>query len=104
MVSLQEAAIAVKDDGRENHDTKKDDESTRQLIDPRLYLGMLLLKSGQAKESLRLLTEANRIDSSCPVVTAQLGSAMIAAGADTGFAVRTAEAGTRPQGSGQVGR
>ena len=58
-------------------------------IDPPLYLGALLLRRGQAKDALRLLTEANRVDSSCPVVTAQLGSAMIAAGGDAAFAVRT---------------
>ena len=58
------------------------------FIDPPLYLGALYLRQGQAKDSLRFLTEANRIDANCPVVTLQLGSAMIAAGGDTQLAVR----------------
>jgi len=62
-----------------NARTEDADESasftSRQFIDPPLYLGAMLLRRGQAKEALKLLTEANRIDSSCPVVTAQLGSA-----------------------------
>src|SRR5437879_6412094 len=53
------------------------------FIDPPLYLGALLLRQGQAKEALRYLTEANRIDGNCPVVTCQLGTAMLAAGGDT---------------------
>ena len=57
-------------------------------VDPPLYLGALLLRQGQAKESLKFLTEANRIDGNCPVVTLQLGVAMIAAGGDTQMAVR----------------
>jgi tetratricopeptide (TPR) repeat protein len=70
-------------------------------IDPPLYLGALLLRRGQAKDALRLLTEANRIDSSCPVVTAQLGSAMIAAGGDASFAVRTLKRALGPKGLAQ---
>lgn len=61
---------------------------TNPFIDPPLYLGALLLRQGQAKEAMRFLTEANRIDANCPVVTLQLGAAMIAAGGDTQFAVR----------------
>ncbi|MCI0379272.1 MAG: tetratricopeptide repeat protein, partial [Gemmataceae bacterium] len=58
------------------------------LIDPPLYLGAILLRQGKAKDSLRFLTEANRLDSSCPIVTVQLGSAIIAAGGDVQLAVR----------------
>lgn len=58
------------------------------FIDPPLYIGAILLRQGQAKEALRFLTEANRVDSNCPVVTVQLGAAMIAAGGDTQLAVR----------------
>ena len=57
-------------------------------IDPPLYLGALLLRQGQAKDALRYLTEANRIDGNCPIVTVQLGAAMIAAGGDMQMAVR----------------
>lgn len=58
------------------------------FIDPPLYLGALLLRQGQAKESLRYLTEANRIDANCAIVTLQLGAAMVAAGGDTTLAAR----------------
>lgn len=58
------------------------------VIEPPLYLGAMLLRQGQAKESLRYLTEANRIDGNCPIVTLQLGAAMIGAGGDTQLAVR----------------
>jgi len=58
------------------------------MIDPPLYLGALLLRQGKAKESLRFLTEANRIDPGCPLVASQLGCAMIAAEGDTQLAVR----------------
>ncbi|MBI3408354.1 MAG: tetratricopeptide repeat protein [Planctomycetes bacterium] len=58
------------------------------FIDPPLYLGALLLGQGKAKEALRHLTEANRIDANCPLVTLQLGSAILVAGGDTNLAVR----------------
>ena len=58
------------------------------FIDPPLYLGALLLRKGQAKESLRFLTEANRMDANCPFVTLQLGAAIVTAGGDTNMAVR----------------
>src|SRR5436190_15704943 len=58
------------------------------MLDPSLYLGGLLLKVGQAKESLRFLTEANRLDSNCPLVALALGSAIIAAGGDVQIANR----------------
>jgi hypothetical protein len=58
------------------------------FIDPPLYLGALLLRQNQPKDALKYLTEANRIDGNCPVVTLQLGAAMIGAGGDTQLAVR----------------
>jgi tetratricopeptide (TPR) repeat protein len=58
------------------------------FIDPPLYLGAMLLREGRAKDSLRYLTEANRVDGNCPIVTLQLGAAMIAAEGDTQLAVR----------------
>ena len=67
-------------------------------IDPPLYLGAILLRQGQAKESLKYLTEANRVDGNCPVVTLQLGVAMIAAGGDTQLAVRALQRALGPRG------
>jgi tetratricopeptide (TPR) repeat protein len=73
---------------------------TNPYIEPPLYLGALLLRQGQAKDSLRYLTEANRIDANCPIVTLQLGSAMIEAGGDTQFAVRALQRAMGPRGLG----
>ncbi|MCC6420342.1 MAG: tetratricopeptide repeat protein [Gemmataceae bacterium] len=57
-------------------------------LDPSLYVGGLLLRQGQPKEALRFFTEANRLDSNCPLVTLHLGRAMIEAGGDAQIAVR----------------
>ncbi len=65
-----------------------EDGATYGYIDPPLYLGGLLLRHGQPKEALRYLTEANRIDGNCPLVTLQLGRAMIEGGGDAQIAVR----------------
>ena len=68
------------------------------FLDPPLYLGALLLRRGQTKEAVRLLTEANRIDNSCPIVTLLLGSAMIAAGGDASMATRALKKALGPSG------
>jgi tetratricopeptide (TPR) repeat protein len=71
------------------------------FIDPGLYLGTLLLRKGQALESLRYLTEANRMDANCPLVTLLLGSAMIETSGDTQFAVRALQKALGPRGLAQ---
>ena len=63
----------------------------------------LLLRQGQAKDSLKYLTEANRLDGNCPVVTLQLGAAMIAAGGDTQLAVRALQRALGAKGLAHVG-
>jgi tetratricopeptide (TPR) repeat protein len=70
------------------------------FVDPPLYLGALLLRTGQAKESLRFLTEANRMDANCPFVTLQLGAAIVSAGGDTNMAVRALQRALGPKGLG----
>jgi tetratricopeptide (TPR) repeat protein len=70
----------------------------KAFIDPSLYLGALHLRQGQAKESLRYLTEANRLDGNCPFVTWQLGTAMLAAGGDAQLAVRALQRTFGPRG------
>ncbi len=82
--------------GQENGTAGKGQRS--EFIDPPLYLGALNLRQGQAKESLKYLTEANRIDANCPIVTLQLGAAMIAAGGDTQLAVRALQRALGPKG------
>jgi tetratricopeptide (TPR) repeat protein len=74
---------------------------TSPFIDPPLYLGAIQLMRNQPKEALRFLTEANRMDPGCPIVTLQLGAAMIAAGGDTHFAVRALQKALGPRGLGQ---
>ena len=73
---------------------------TSPFIDPPLYLGAIHLTQGQPKEAMRFLTEANRMDPGCPVVTLQLGAAMIAAGGDTQFAVLRLQKSLGPRGLG----
>ncbi|HYV34383.1 MAG TPA: tetratricopeptide repeat protein, partial [Gemmataceae bacterium] len=57
-------------------------------VDPPVYLGGVLLRLGQPKEALRYVTEANRLDSNCPLVALHLGMAMVAAGTDGNLATR----------------
>ena len=71
------------------------------FIDPSLYVGAILLRTGNAKESLRFLTEANRMDSNCPFITLQLGAAIVSAGGDTNMAVRALQRALGPKGLGQ---
>jgi tetratricopeptide (TPR) repeat protein len=71
------------------------------FIDPPLYLGAILLRMGNAKESLRFLVEANRMDANCPFVRLQLGAAIVTAGGDTNMAVRALQFALGPKGLGQ---
>jgi tetratricopeptide (TPR) repeat protein len=70
----------------------------RSALDPLLYLGALLLRRGEAKEALRYLTEANRLDGNCPFVVAQLGAALVEAGGDPQLAVRALQRALGPRG------
>lgn len=71
------------------------------ILDPPLYLGAVLLRTGQAKEALRFLTEANRMDANCPFIRLQLGAAIVTAGGDTNMAVRALQFALGPKGLGQ---
>src|SRR5207249_3807375 len=71
------------------------------FIDPALYLGAILLRTGNAKDSLRFLTEANRMDNNCPFITLQLGAAIVSAGGDTNMAVRALQRALGSKGLGQ---
>jgi tetratricopeptide (TPR) repeat protein len=72
--------------------------ATYGYLDPSLYLGGLLLRLGQPREALRYLTEANRIDGNCPIVTLQLGRAIIESGGDPQIAVRAMQRALGPRG------
>jgi tetratricopeptide (TPR) repeat protein len=56
---------------------------------------------GQSKDSLRFLTEANRMDPNCPFIRLQLGAAIVTAGGDTNMAVRALQFALGPKGLGQ---
>jgi tetratricopeptide (TPR) repeat protein len=73
-------------------------QATYGYIDPPLYIGGLMLRVGQPKEALLFLTEANRIDGNCPLVTLQLGKAMIESGGDAQIAVRAMQRALGPRG------
>jgi tetratricopeptide (TPR) repeat protein len=72
--------------------------SGRQVLDPAFYLGVLLHRQGRPQEALRYLGEANRADASCPFVTWQMGISLVAAGGDSGLAVRALQRALGPRG------
>jgi len=94
------AKTLILDDMLGEFTTGAENAPTNPFIDPPLYIGAMLLRQGQAKDALKFLTEANRIDANCPIVTLQLGAAMIAAGSDTQFAVRALQRALGPKGLG----
>jgi tetratricopeptide (TPR) repeat protein len=73
-------------------------EAVHRVLDPPLYLGALHLREGRPQEALRYLSEANRIDGTCPLVTWQLGLAMVAAGTDSRIAVQALQRACGPRG------
>lgn len=70
----------------------------KPFIDPPLYLGALHLKAGRVQEALRHLADANRIDPECPLVSWQLGQAIVAMGDNDGLAVRALQRTLGPRG------
>src|SRR5262249_61229557 len=64
------------------------DQGGKRFLDPPLYLGTLRIRSGQTQDGLRLLGEANRVDTGCPLVFLELGVGMVAAHGDSGLATR----------------
>jgi tetratricopeptide (TPR) repeat protein len=72
----------------------------KQYLDTGFYLGLLLYRQGKAQESLRYLAEANRIDGGCPFVTCQMGISLVAAGGDSGLALRALQRAMGPRGFG----
>ena len=73
----------------------------RMLIDPPLYLGMVLLRQGKPQEALRALAEANRLDANCPFVPLHMGLALVAGNGDAGLAVRALQRALGPRGLSQ---
>jgi tetratricopeptide (TPR) repeat protein len=67
-------------------------------VDPALYLGSVWLRDGQPREALRMLAEANKLAPQCPLVSWQLGAALLASGGDALLAIRALQKATGPEG------
>jgi tetratricopeptide (TPR) repeat protein len=80
--------------------TAAHEQAGKQCIDAAFYLGLLLHRQGKAQDGLRYLAEANRVDASCPFVTCQMGISLIAAGGDSGLALRALQRALGPRGLG----
>src|SRR5262249_27764018 len=72
--------------------------SGKSYVDPPLYQGAILLRTGKPGEALRYLAEANKLEPNCPFVSCQLGLALAAAGGDAGLAVRALQRALTPRG------
>ncbi|HZT81562.1 MAG TPA: tetratricopeptide repeat protein, partial [Gemmataceae bacterium] len=70
----------------------------KRFVDPPLYIGVLHFRAGRLADALRYLSEANRLDPSCPFITWQLGSALVAANGDAGLAARALQRALGPRG------
>jgi tetratricopeptide (TPR) repeat protein len=80
--------------------TTAHEQAGKQVIDPPLYIGILLHRLGRPQEALRVLADANRIDGGCPFVTWQMGLSLVAAGGDSGLALRALQRAMGPRGLG----
>jgi tetratricopeptide (TPR) repeat protein len=74
------------------------EQAGKQFLDPAFYLGALLHRLGRPQEGIRYLAEANKVDSSCPFVTWQMGVSLVAANGDSGLAVRALQRAVGPRG------
>lgn len=97
----QPGGVGLEDGEKEHADSPTPAAPPSPFLDPPLYLGAVLLRMGRAKEALRFLTEANRMDPNCPFIRLQLGAAIVTAGGDTNMAVRALQFALGPKGLGQ---
>jgi tetratricopeptide (TPR) repeat protein len=74
--------------------------ASQRFLDPPLYIGGLLLRKERPQEALRFLSEANRVDGSCPLVVWQLGMALVAAGGESRVASQALQRALGPRGLG----
>ncbi|HEY7312018.1 MAG TPA: tetratricopeptide repeat protein [Gemmataceae bacterium] len=80
--------------------TAAHEQASKHYLDPAFYLGVLLYRQGKPQESLRYLADANRVDASCSFVTCQMGVSLVAAGGDSGLALRALQRALGPRGFG----
>jgi tetratricopeptide (TPR) repeat protein len=76
------------------------EQAGKRFLDPALYAGMLLHRLSRPQEALRYLAEANRVDPGCAFVTWQMGLSLVAAGGDSGMAIRALQRALGPRGFG----
>lgn len=74
--------------------------SNQQFLDPLFYRGALYFGEGKPSEALKTLSEANRIDARCPLITWLMGRAMVAAEGDSGMSIRILQKALSTQGLG----
>jgi tetratricopeptide (TPR) repeat protein len=74
------------------------EETARTVIDPPLYAGILCHRLGRPQDALKWLSEANRIDGNCPLVTWQIGVSLMSSGGDSGMALRALQKAMGPRG------
>jgi tetratricopeptide (TPR) repeat protein len=74
------------------------DQTSRQVLDPPLYAGIISHRLGKPQEALKWLSEANRIDGNCPLVTWQIGVSLMVSGGDSGLAMRALQRAMGPRG------
>ncbi|MGL4554109.1 MAG: tetratricopeptide repeat protein, partial [Gemmataceae bacterium] len=70
----------------------------KDVIDPPLYVGLILHRLGRPAEALKWLSDANRIDGNCPLVTWQIGVTLMVSGGDSGIAMRALQRAMGPRG------
>jgi tetratricopeptide (TPR) repeat protein len=78
--------------------TAAHDAGEGHQVDPALYLGAVWLRDGKPREALRVLAEANRLAPNCPLVSWQLGAALIESGGDVLLALRALQKATAADG------
>jgi tetratricopeptide (TPR) repeat protein len=74
------------------------EDGGKRCLDPPLYLGTLRIRTGRVQEGLRMLGEANRVESTCPLVSLELGVGMVAANGDSALASRALQRALGPRG------
>jgi tetratricopeptide (TPR) repeat protein len=67
-------------------------------VDAALYLGGVWLRDGRPRDALRVLADANRLAPHCPLISWQLGTALLAAGGDALLGVRALQKATAADG------
>jgi tetratricopeptide (TPR) repeat protein len=73
-------------------------QTGREYLDPPLYLGLILHRLGQPNEALKWLSEANRVDGTCPLVAWQIGVTLMACEGDSSIALRALQKSMGPRG------